>query len=659
MFSVRFLGLNTRVKPLGDVRVRQALMFAIDRQKIVGEVTRGRFAVARGILPPGTLGYNPQLNGAGYDPARARALLAAAGYPGGRGLPPLAIWSSVKLEREHQLIVEHLAAVGSDGRVQVRDGVAGVQPEAGGRAVPDVPVRVAGRRARPRQLPLQALSLEEPAQLHRATRAVPLDALLVQARNEPDGQRRVELYRQAEQQVMNDAVVIPFFHYTYERVFQPYVKSIEVSGLGDPYIPMRKIWLGAVSPLMVRAASLQTKLLWGTVLVIGLMMAAVMVVVEQRQRTAVMEEARRRGEVLARDLAAVSQAPLLLYTFITLEQHAARLALEDDVRYAIVLDAEGRVAAHSKRPEAVGLVLPGVVDRRAAATTERARAGGAHRHRRGPRRLRGAGDPGQAEVGHGARRHVAPACAKRLIRRTRWELGGLTVVTLLLGGLGAALVARRISRPVQQLAEGAAAISRGELDLRIEPASDDEIGRLAVAFNHMAEQLRQQRAAVEGANAELRQRLDELADLKSYTDNILASLTNGIVTVDLDGRVVTLNPAAELMTGFFAGEVTGRYCTEVFAADRRAGRDPDGDDRQPLGHRRGSRPRCTGATAARCRSRSARRRSRAARARISASSPSSATSPSCASWRAGCAAPTGSPRWASSPPASPTRSRIR
>jgi ABC-type oligopeptide transport system substrate-binding subunit len=70
-----------------------------------------------------------------------------------------------------------------------------------------------------------------------------LDGLLVQARNEADAQSRVDLYRRAEQLIMDDAVVIPFFHYTYERVFQPYVKSIEVSGLGDPYIPLRKIRL--------------------------------------------------------------------------------------------------------------------------------------------------------------------------------------------------------------------------------------------------------------------------------------------------------------------------------------------------------------------------------------------------------------------------------
>jgi MarR-like DNA-binding transcriptional regulator SgrR of sgrS sRNA len=36
---------------------------------------------------------------------------------------------------------------------------------------------------------------------------------------------------------------MPVFHHTYERLFQPYVRSVEVNGLGDPYIPFRKIWL--------------------------------------------------------------------------------------------------------------------------------------------------------------------------------------------------------------------------------------------------------------------------------------------------------------------------------------------------------------------------------------------------------------------------------
>jgi PAS domain S-box-containing protein len=318
-----------------------------------------------------------------------------------------------------------------------------------------------------------------------------------------------------------------------------------------------------VSPSSSPTRSLQTKLLWGTVLVICLVMAAVLVVVDHRQRAAVIDEAYRRGEILARDLAAVSHAPLLLYNFTALEQNVARFASEEDVRYAIILDGEGRVAAHSARPDRVGVVLPGDVDRRAAASLDpvvqetRVDTGEVLDEFAVPV-LVGQQKWGTVRVGLSRQR------AEALIRRTRLELGGLTVLTLLLGGSGAALVARRISRPVQQLAEGAAAISRGELDLRFEPTTDDEIGRLAVAFNHMTSQLRQQRAALESTNAELRRRLEEVADLKTYTDNILASLTNGIVTVDLDGRVVTLNPAAEMLTGFFAGEVMGRYCTEVF-----------------------------------------------------------------------------------------------
>jgi ABC-type oligopeptide transport system substrate-binding subunit len=70
-----------------------------------------------------------------------------------------------------------------------------------------------------------------------------VDRLLVSARSASDLSFRVEQYRKAEQLILDDAPLIPFFHHTYERLFQPTVRSIEVSGLGDPYIPFRKIWL--------------------------------------------------------------------------------------------------------------------------------------------------------------------------------------------------------------------------------------------------------------------------------------------------------------------------------------------------------------------------------------------------------------------------------
>ena len=57
----------------------------------------------------------------------------------------------------------------------------------------------------------------------------------------------------------------------------------------------------------------------------------------------------------------------------------------------------------------------------------------------------------------------------------------------------------------------------------------------------------------------------ELAEHKNYTDSILGSVSSGIITLDLDGRVATMNPAAEMLSGLFAPDVTGRYCQEVFA----------------------------------------------------------------------------------------------
>lgn len=311
--------------------------------------------------------------------------------------------------------------------------------------------------------------------------------------------------------------------------------------------------------------SLQGKFLWAAVLVLTLVMGAVLLVVEHRQRAAIIQEVLARGQVLARSLAATSSAPLLLYNFTALEQNVARAGAEQDVVYAIVLDADGKVAAHSRLPDRVGLVLEGPVHEQAArATTALVQETASERRDEPvydfavPVTIEGQ-RWGVVRVGL-SKRHM-----EEEIRKTRWDLGALSAVTLLLGALAAALVASRIARPVQQLAAGVSAISRGDLNQRIEPATADEIGQLAVAFNHMAAQLFEQRSALEEAHGELRQRFEELHDVKSYTDSILRSLTGGIVTVDLDGRIVTLNPAAELLTGYFAGEAAGRYCTEVFA----------------------------------------------------------------------------------------------
>ena len=83
-----FVMFNTTRKPLDDPRVRKAISLACDRRTLVERVSRAGQEPAGSFTPPGTAGYEPPLNPL-FDPEAARALLAEAGYPGGKGFPTL------------------------------------------------------------------------------------------------------------------------------------------------------------------------------------------------------------------------------------------------------------------------------------------------------------------------------------------------------------------------------------------------------------------------------------------------------------------------------------------------------------------------------------------------------------------------------------------
>ncbi len=89
--AVYYFALNQSFEPFQDLRVRQAVAMAIDRQAIIDGVFNGKDLLANSPIPPGLAGYDPELQAYSYDPEMARQLLTEAGYTDGFDLT---IWST-------------------------------------------------------------------------------------------------------------------------------------------------------------------------------------------------------------------------------------------------------------------------------------------------------------------------------------------------------------------------------------------------------------------------------------------------------------------------------------------------------------------------------------------------------------------------------------
>ncbi|MBI2116020.1 MAG: ABC transporter substrate-binding protein [candidate division NC10 bacterium] len=245
ILGTRFLGLNTSQGPLANPLVRQAVSYAIDREALVRDIHKNRYKSAHGFLPPGTYGYDPQFRPFPYDPQRARALLVKAGYPGGKGLPVLQLWSSVRppdIEREHEAIKKYLADVGIQLELHYNTNWPSFNSQVYEGKFPIFRYSWVADLPEPDNFLYRLFHSQSRNNMTRY-RNDRVDHLLDRARAEQIYLKRIDLYRQAEKLIMEDSPLIPLSYLNYERLFQPYVRSVEVSALGDPYIPMRKIWL--------------------------------------------------------------------------------------------------------------------------------------------------------------------------------------------------------------------------------------------------------------------------------------------------------------------------------------------------------------------------------------------------------------------------------
>ena len=127
-------------------------------------------------------------------------------------------------------------------------------------------------------------------------------------------------------------------------------------------------------------------------------------------------------------------------------------------------------------------------------------------------------------------------------------------------------LAKRITRPVQQLAEGARAIGAGQLEVRLQAETGDELGSLVEAFNMMAAELQTNRGKLEESREDLERKNIEVEARRRYIETILERVATGVISIDAEGRISTINGAAERLLGIGASSV-GQPVREVFARE--------------------------------------------------------------------------------------------
>jgi two-component system nitrogen regulation sensor histidine kinase NtrY len=123
-------------------------------------------------------------------------------------------------------------------------------------------------------------------------------------------------------------------------------------------------------------------------------------------------------------------------------------------------------------------------------------------------------------------------------------------------------LAKGITIPIQQLAEGTEKVASGDLDFHIDIAAKDEIGKLVNSFNKMTHDLRASKDQLEKTNIDLERR-------KEYMEIILKSIAAGVISIDKEGNISTINKSAERMLGIEGDKVLGKRYREVLNPEYR------------------------------------------------------------------------------------------
>ncbi|HXF59049.1 MAG TPA: ABC transporter substrate-binding protein, partial [Candidatus Saccharimonadales bacterium] len=242
--SLSFIGMNVKIHPLNDARVRKAIALAMGREAMLSLWPAGK-VLSQGIIPPGLPGYSPERRVYLHDTEAARRLLASAGYGPGHPLPAMTLWKSNAAQSVRDvdsLMVKTLEAAGIHVKLKYVSWTELDQAITARRAplfglawVADIPDP---------DTFLRSLFYSSSGTNYFRYADHTVDSLLDVAQRTADPERRMNAYRAVETRVVEAAPLVPLFHSSTFVALREEVSGLEVNPLGISTLAMEKLRIG-------------------------------------------------------------------------------------------------------------------------------------------------------------------------------------------------------------------------------------------------------------------------------------------------------------------------------------------------------------------------------------------------------------------------------
>jgi ABC-type transport system substrate-binding protein len=232
--ATSYMWMDTLSPPFNNRLVRQAVAMAINKRRIIAVATAGLGKATGGVLPPLMSCSNPNLRAWPYDPARARKLLAQAGYPHGFSTTILANGASLSTTNVEQIIQRDLAQIGITANIKLATSSTYTTLISTPKAVP------IGQTSWTLDFPdpsdfidpiLTSTAAVQGGSNFAFYRNPTVDALAAKADEEQNSAKRCSLYRQLEQTVVSDAPWVPLYTPEHATVVSPRVTKFYLSPL--------------------------------------------------------------------------------------------------------------------------------------------------------------------------------------------------------------------------------------------------------------------------------------------------------------------------------------------------------------------------------------------------------------------------------------------